>query len=138
MSEQNHTKIFVNGTFDILHRGHLELLNHAKGLGDYLCVGIDTDERVKEKKGLSRPIHNQEERKFFLENLKAVDEVKFFSNDKELEELVKSYKPDIMVVGSDWKDKSVIGSYYATKLIFFDRIGDYATTKIIQDIIDRR
>jgi rfaE bifunctional protein nucleotidyltransferase chain/domain len=131
-------KIFVNGTFDILHRGHLELLNFAKGLGDFLMVGIDTDDRVKEKKGIARPIHNQEERKFFLENLKPVDEVKFFSSDKELEELIKSFQPDIMVVGSDWKGKSVIGSYYASKLIFFDRIGDYATTKIIQDIIDRR
>jgi rfaE bifunctional protein nucleotidyltransferase chain/domain len=130
--------IFVNGTFDILHRGHLELLNYAKSLGDYLCVGIDTDERVKEKKGPTRPIHNQDERKFFLENLKAVDEVKLFSSDEELEGLVKSFEPDIMVVGSDWKDKSVIGSYYAAELIFFDRIGDYATTKTIQDIIDRR
>jgi D-beta-D-heptose 7-phosphate kinase/D-beta-D-heptose 1-phosphate adenosyltransferase len=130
-------KIFVNGTFDILHRGHLELLNYAKSLGDYLCVGIDTDDRVKEKKGPTRPIHNQDERKFFLENLKAVDEVKLFSSDEELEGLVKSFKPNIMVVGSDWKDKSVIGSYYAAELIFFDRIGDYATTKTIQDIIDR-
>ena len=77
-------KVFVNGTFDILHRGHLELLNYAKSLGDYLCVGIDTDERVKEKKGPTRPIHNQDERKFFLENLKAVDEVKLFSSDEEL------------------------------------------------------
>ena len=74
-------RIFVNGTFDLLHRGHLELLNYAKSLGDFLCVGIDTDDRVKEKKGLKRPIYNQEERKFFLENLKAVDEVKLFSND---------------------------------------------------------
>ena len=131
-------KVFVNGTFDIIHRGHLELLNYAKSLGDYLCVGIDTDDRVKEKKGKERPIYNQNERKFFLENLKSVDEVRFFSNDSELEGLVKSVKPDIMVVGSDWKDKSVIGSYYAAKLIFFDRIGDYATTKTVQDIIDRR
>ncbi len=130
-------KIFVNGTFDILHRGHLELLNYAKSLGDYLCVGIDTDDRAKEKKGPTRAIHNQDERKFFLENLKAVDEVKLFSSDEELEGLVKSFKPNIMVVGSDWKDKSVIGSYYAAELIFFDRIGDYATTKTIQDIIDR-
>ena len=130
-------RVFVNGTFDLLHRGHIELLNYAKSFGDYVCVGIDTDDRVSEKKGPTRPIHNQEERKFFLENLKAVDEVKFFSSDKELEGLVKSFKPDIMVVGSDWKGKSVIGSYYASKLLFFDRIGDYATTKTIQDIIDR-
>lgn len=130
-------KIFVNGTFDVLHRGHLELLNYAKGLGDFLLVGIDSDERVKEKKGLTRPIHNQEERKFLLENLKSVDSVDIFSSDKELEEMIKSFKPDIMVVGSDWKDKSVIGSYYAANLIFFERIGDYSTTKTIQDIIDR-
>ena len=130
-------KVFVNGTFDLLHRGHIELLNYAQTQGGHVCVGIDTDDRVREKKGPTRPIHNQEERKFFLESLKAVDEVRFFSNDKELEGLVKSYQPDIMIVGSDWKGKSVIGSYWAAKLIFFDRIGDYATTKTIQDIIDR-
>ena len=71
-------KVFVNGTFDLLHRGHLELLNYAKSLG-YVYVGIDTDECIKEKKGPTRPIHNQEERKFHLENLKSVDEVIFFS-----------------------------------------------------------
>ena len=129
--------IFVNGTFDLLHSGHIELLNNANSLGGYVCVGIDTDDRVKQMKGTTRPIHNQEERKFFLENLKAVDEVRFFSNDAELEGLVKSFKPDIMVVGSDWKEKSVIGSYWAAELIFFDRIGDYATTKTIEDIINR-
>ena len=130
-------KVFVNGTFDLLHRGHLELLNYASSLGDWVCVGIDTDDRVREKKGPKRPIHNQEERKFFLESLKAVNEVRFFSSDKELENLVKSVDPDIMIVGSDWKGKSVIGSYHAAKLIFFDRIGDYATTKTIEDIINR-
>ena len=130
-------KVFVNGTFDLLHRGHIELLNYAMTQGGHVCVGIDTDDRVKQMKGPTRPIHNQEERKFFLENLKAVDEVRFFSNDKELEGMVKSYQPDIMIVGADWKDKSVIGSYWAAKLIFFDRIGEYATTKTIQDIIDR-
>jgi len=129
--------IFVNGTFDILHRGHIELLNYAKSLGDFLLVGIDSDDRVREKKGPTRPIHSQEERKFFLENLKAVDSVDIFSSDIELKSMVKSFKPDIMVVGSDWKGKSIIGSYYSAKLIFFDRIGDYATTKTIQSIIDR-
>ena len=135
--EKSMKSIFVNGTFDLLHRGHIELLNYAKSLGDYVCVGIDTDDRVRQMKGPTRPIYNQNERKFFLENLKAVDEVRFFSNDSELEGLVKSVKPDIMIVGSDWKDKSVIGSYYASELIFFDRIGEYATTKTIEDIINR-
>lgn len=129
--------VFVNGTFDVLHRGHLLLLNYAKSLGDILYVAIDTDERVKEKKGLSRPVNSLEERMFLLENLKAVDCVMHFSNDNSLESLVKIIKPDIMVVGSDWKDKSVIGSYYAAELKFFDRIDGYSSTEIIQSIIDR-
>lgn len=130
-------KIFVNGTFDVLHRGHLELLNYAKSLGDFLYVAIDDDHRVSEKKGPSRPVNSLEERMFMLENIKAVDCVTSFSNDQSLENLVKIIKPDIMVVGSDWKDKSVIGSYYASDLKFFDRIDEYSSTKIIQSIINR-
>jgi len=123
-------RVFVNGTFDILHRGHLELLNYAKSFG-YVIVGIDTDECIKEKKGPSRPIHNQEERKFLLENLRSVDEVIFFSSEPEFEELIKSLKPDIIIVGSDWKEKSTIKSYYDGELIFFDRMVEYSTTKTI-------
>lgn len=130
-------KVFVNGTFDLLHKGHLELLNYAKSLGDYLCVGIDTDDRVREKKGSTRPIRSQGERKLFLENLKAVDEVRFFSKDIELEDLIKSISPDIMVVGSDWEDKKVIGSQHAKEIIFFERIDGYSTTAIIKNISDR-
>ena len=129
--------VFVNGTFDVLHRGHLDLLNYAKSLGEYVVVGIDSDERVKQMKGSSRPINCLMDRAHMLANLKSVDEVRFFGNDKELENLVKDVKPDIMVVGSDWKGKSVIGSYWAAKLIFFDRIGEYATTKTIESIINR-
>lgn len=130
-------KVFVNGTFDILHPGHLSLLNYAKSLGDYVVVALDNDQRVKEKKGESRPINNLEERKLMLINLKSVDEVLSFGTDEELELLIKTIKPDIMVVGSDWKNHSVIGSYYASKLIFFDRIYEYSTTKKIQSIINR-
>ena len=126
--------VFVNGTFDILHRGHLELLNYAKRLG-HVVVGIDTDKCVKGKKGPTRPIHNQEERKFFLENLRSVDEVVFFSSEPEFEELIKSLQPDIIIVGSDWKEKSTIKSYYDGELIFFDRMEKYSTTQTIQKII---
>ena len=130
-------KVFVNGTFDLLHPGHLQLLNFAKSYGDYLIVAIDTDDRVKEKKGPTRPIYNQDDRAFFLRTLKPVDQVEMFSSDEELEALIKGFQPDIMVVGSDWKGKSVIGSYYASKLIFFNRIEQYASTKTIQSIIGR-
>ena len=127
--------VFVNGTFDILHRGHLELLRYAKTRG-YVYVGIDTDECIKGKKGPTRPIHNQEERKFLLENLKTVDEVIFFSSEPEFEELIKSLQPDIIIVGSDWKEKSTIKSYYDGELIFFDRMEEYSTTKTIERIYE--
>jgi len=131
------TTVFVNGTFDLLHRAHLEMLNYAKSFGNYLIVAIDTDARVKEKKGQTRPIYNQDDRAFFLKNLKSVDQVETFSNDQELENLVERFSPDIMVVGSDWKGKTVIGSQYAKQLIFFDRIENYATTNTIKSIVDR-
>ena len=129
--------IFVNGTFDLLHPGHVSLLTWAKSLGDYLIVGIDTDDRVREKKGSTRPIYNQTDRGIMLVSRSAVDEVRYFDSDESLENLVKEVKPDIMVVGSDWKDKTVIGSYWSSELKFFDRIEEYATTKTIQCIIDR-
>ena len=130
-------KVFVNGTFDIIHRGHIELLNYAKSLGEFLYVGIDTDERVRQLKGHTRPVNSLEERMFMLQNLKAVDYVLDFSSDKALEGLAKIIKPDIMVVGSDYKNKRVIGSEYAKQLLFFDRIDEYSSTKIIQGIINR-
>lgn len=131
-------KVFVNGTFDVLHPAHIMLLNFAKSQGDYLHVALDTDTRVKEKKGDSRPIFNQDERKFFLMNLKAVDNVSFFSTDEELENTIRDYAPDIMIVGSDWKGKPVIGSQFAKELKFYDRIEKYSTTATLQTIIDRR
>ena len=129
--------IFVNGTFDVLHPGHVQILNYAKSFGDTLTVGIDSDRRVAEKKGPSRPIYNIKDRSFMLQNLKSVDYVVVFDSDEELEHCLKTIRPDIMVVGSDWKGKSVIGSMYSAELKFFDRIEEYATTKTIQSIIDR-
>ncbi|HRD41988.1 MAG TPA: adenylyltransferase/cytidyltransferase family protein [Prochlorococcaceae cyanobacterium AMR_MDS_5431] len=131
-------KVMVNGTFDILHRGHLELLNYAKSLGDQLLVAIDTDRRVTELKGIGRPINNQEDRKFFLYNLRAVDTVMFFDSKEELVNIMKEYGPDVYVKGSDWKhDKGSTAEQYCKKVIYYDRVGDYSTTKTIQDIINR-
>jgi D-beta-D-heptose 7-phosphate kinase/D-beta-D-heptose 1-phosphate adenosyltransferase len=138
MLEHNPTKVFVNGCFDLIHKFHIELLNFAKSHGEVLYVGIDSDERVKKLKGPTRPINNQEDRKFLLENLKAVNKVFIFNTEEELTELVKFIKPDIMVVGSDYQNKEVIGSGHAKQLLFFDRVDGYSTTKIIQSIIDRR
>jgi rfaE bifunctional protein nucleotidyltransferase chain/domain len=128
-------KIFVNGTFDLLHEGHIALINYAKSLGDELNVAIDSDERVKRLKGQNRPINNQTERSTILINMKSVDNVYIFDTDEELEYLVSLH--DTMVKGSDYKDKPIIGQDICKELIFFDRIDGYSTTQKIQDITDR-
>jgi rfaE bifunctional protein nucleotidyltransferase chain/domain len=130
--------VFVNGTFDVLHLGHIALLNHAKSLGNTLFVGIDSDRRVGEKKGPSRPINTVYERQQMLLNLKAVDEVMIFDSDQELGMLVKQIRPGIMVVGSDWEGIPIIGSEFAKQLVYYSRINGYSSTQKIQDIINRR
>jgi D-beta-D-heptose 7-phosphate kinase/D-beta-D-heptose 1-phosphate adenosyltransferase len=129
--------VIVNGTFDILHPGHISMLNTARSLGDYLIVCIDTDRRVKELKGDSRPINDQNVRKIMLSNLKAVDIVEFFDSQEDLINLIKLYKPDIMVKGSDWKGKSIVAQQYVKEIYWYDRIDEYSTTRTIQDIINR-
>ncbi len=127
-------KIVVNGTFDVIHPGHLALLNYAKSLGDFLIVAIDTDERVRELKGPNRPINNQNERRLLLENLKAVDEVRLFNSKEELIDIIKQCA--IMVKGSDYKGKSIIGEAHCPQVIYYDRT-EHSSTQKIQDIINR-
>jgi len=128
--------IFVNGSFDILHPGHIELLNYAKSLGSHLMVAIDSDARITSLKGPTRPINNQRYRAFMLKNLRAVDEVVIFDSDQELINLIAAC--DIMVKGSDYMGKPIVGEEVCDEIIFFDRLYDYSTTKIIQDIVNRR
>jgi D-beta-D-heptose 7-phosphate kinase/D-beta-D-heptose 1-phosphate adenosyltransferase len=127
-------KIVVNGTFDVIHPGHLALLNYAKSLGDFLIVAIDSDSRVRELKGPQRPINPQHERKQLLENLKAVDQVVIFNSSSELVDIIQQCA--IMVKGSDYRGKSIIGEANC-QVIYFDRINEYSSTKKIQDIINR-
>ncbi len=131
-------KVIVNGTFDILHLGHLRLLQYAKSFPDsYVYVLIDSDRRVKELKGANRPIHNEYERASFLAALKAVDRVEIFDTDQELVNYIKNFEPDVMVKGSDYKGKPIIGAEYCKEIKFYDRLEKYSTTNKIQDIIDR-
>jgi len=130
-------KVFVNGCFDILHPGHVELLKYASSLGDTLMVAIDSDERVSQLKGPSRPINNSSTRATMLSAIRYVDTVVFFNSELELESIVKKYSPHVMVVGSDYKDKKVVGSQYANQLVFFDKIYGFSTTKTIKNINNR-
>ena len=128
---------FTNGCFDILHVGHIKLFQYLKNKSDEVIIAIDSDMRVKELKGSHRPINNERDRKLMLESLSFVDSVLIFDSADELELLVKTLSPDLMVVGSDYKDRHVVGGEYAKKLEFFEKIDGYSTTRTLQRSTDR-
>jgi len=125
--------IWTNGCFDILHRGHIEMFKYAKSLGDYLIVGVDSDKKVKLDKGEDRPINTLDDRIHVLNSIKYIDMVLSFKSTEDLERMIKYWSPTVMVIGSDWKGKKVIGQEYAGKVDFFDRIEGYSTTKMLEN-----
>ena len=124
----------VNGCFDVLHIGHIRLFDFAKSNCDFLFVAIDSDEMIKKSKGPDRPFNNQQDRQEMLNALKSVFEVIIFNSHDELIEICKKLNADVHIVGAEYKDKYVVGGEYAKKLIFFDRIGEYSTSKILNDV----
>jgi len=129
------TNVFTNGCFDILHPGHIALFEYAASWGDRLIVGIDSDSRMEETKRV--PIYNQEERKLMLNSIRYIDVVHIFNTERELSHLVLASKADIMVVGSDWENKKIIGSEYVKQVKYFERDERYSTTGTLKRIIDR-
>lgn len=131
-------KIVINGSFDVLHVGHIRLLEYAKSYpNSYVYVLIDSDRRIKELKGKDRPINSEYERSSLLAALKSVDRVDIFDTDQELIDYIKNYNPDLMIKGSDYRDKPIIGSQYCKEIKFYERIYRYSSTKKIQDIVNR-
>lgn len=124
-------KVFVNGTFDVLHYGHFKLLEAASQLGDKLYVATDTDERIKEKKGEHRPFHSLIERKEMLESIKYVNKVFSFGSDEDLITLIRAVDPDVYVIGSDYKGKPIVGEKYLRNIVFIPRLEKFSTTKIM-------
>ena len=140
--------IWVNGCFDIIHTGHIELLWYAKmfpegvdseaiyePVKNALYVGIDTDERVKRLKGSKRPINDVNTRLTILSNLQMVDEVFIFDTDEELRELVKKLSIDYMVVGDQYRNKEVIGSENSKFGVEFYPVDKRSTTGIIEKLM---
>jgi len=131
-------KIIVNGSFDIVHLGHLRLLQYAKSYPSaYVYVLTDSDRRIKELKGADRPINTEYERTSLLFALKYVDRVDVFDTDEELVNLIRDYGPDIMIKGSDYRNKPIIGAEFCKEIKFYDRLEQYSTTNKIQDIANR-
>jgi rfaE bifunctional protein nucleotidyltransferase chain/domain len=129
--------VFTNGCFDILHLGHVEYLNEARGEGDLLIIGLNSDQSVRVLKGSDRPINNEQDRKAMLLNLKAVDCVQIFTEQTPLE-IIKLIKPDVLVKGGDWKINQIVGSDFVlacggvVKSLLFKN--GYSTSNLIQAV----
>ena len=134
----NHTGIVLtNGVFDILHKGHIELLKFSKLQGDKLIVAIDSDERVKQIKGKDRPINNEEDRRRVLETNRYIDSVVTFNSTEELKSLYSTLSPDVIVKGSEWtadevRERDLIPQNIQVKV--YPLVGKYSTTNTMQKI----
>jgi len=129
--------VLTNGVFDILHKGHIELLKFAKSQGDKLIVAIDSDERVRELKGKDRPINNEEDRRRVLETNRYVDSVVIFSSAEELRSLYNTLYPHVLVKGSEWTADEVRGRDFIPENIqvkVYPLVGEYSTTNTMQKI----
>jgi len=126
--------VFTNGCFDILHIGHIKLLEFCKQQGDYVIVGLNSDESVKRIKGEKRPINNEHNRLNILKSIKYVDQVFIFNEDTPYE-LIKILNPDIIVKGGDYKKEEVVGNDL-TEVIIFNYIDGYSTTKTLEKLND--
>ena len=127
--------VFTNGCFDVLHRGHIELLKYCETLGDVI-VGLNSDESIRRLKGDHRPVNSQDDRKALLQAIKYVDRVIIFEEDTPYN-LIKKATPDIIVKGGDYKKEEVVGSDLC-EVVIFNYLDGYSTTKTIEGITSGR
>ena len=126
--------VFTNGCFDIIHPGHIHILEEAKSYGDVLIVGLNSNSSVKNLKGESRPINSESDRIKILCSIKHVDHVIIFDEDTPIE-LIELIKPNFLVKGGDYNKSEIVGADLVEKnggsVIIIDLLGGYSTSSII-------
>ena len=131
--------VFTNGCFDILHSGHIDILNRARALGDVLVVAINTNASVSRMKGPGRPIIREEERAELLNGLEVVDFVCSFDEDTPLQAILK-VRPDVLVKGADWT-ANIVGQRevesWGGKVVALPLIEGRSTTGIVERVLAR-
>jgi len=129
--------VFTNGCFDLIHTGHIETLKFAKSKGDRLVVGLNSDKSIKSLKGANRPIFSLEERVKILSSLEFVDFVVSF-DEEEPERLIEQIRPDILVKGGDWKNRTLSGANYVDEVLFAPFVRGKSTSSIIERINEEK
>lgn len=129
--KQGKSVAFTNGCFDILHAGHVSILEFSKNQADILILGINSDASVKRLKGPSRPINSQEDRALVCASLQAVDAVVVFDQDTPYE-LIKLIVPDVLIKGADYKEENVVGKEFAKKVALYPILEGRSTTNTIK------
>jgi D-beta-D-heptose 7-phosphate kinase/D-beta-D-heptose 1-phosphate adenosyltransferase len=127
--------VWINGSFDVLHTGHIKLFRIARTLAGSkgtVFVGVDTDERISSHKGPTRPINTLKDRILMLSSIKYVDYVLPFASNHELESHINTIKPKYMVIGDDYRGRDIIGSQFIEEIIYVTRDG-----KSTSDVMDR-
>ena len=136
---QRETIVFTNGCFDLLHIGHISLFESAKGYGDKLVIGLNSDKSLERIKGNSRPIISQYNRAKVLSSIKFVDAICLFEEDTP-EKIIKIIKPDYLVKGADYQENEIIGASfiksYGGKVIRIPLIENHSSSYIINKIIN--
>ena len=140
LKAQNLKIVFTNGCFDIIHKGHIEYLNHAKKFGDILIVGINSDESIKKIKGDKRPIIPLESRIYILDNLKSIDFVVPFDEETPIN-LIEIIKPDVHVKGGDYNEEdlpeSKIIKECGGKVKIIPLVEGFSTTNVIEWVLEK-
>jgi len=135
LRKQKKTIVFTNGVYDLIHAGHVTLLEKSKRLGDVLVLGVNSDASVKRLKGPKRPIASQADRGLVLSALTAVDYIAFFEEDTPYA-LIQKLKPDILVKGGDYAIDQIVGRDLVKKVVRIPLVKGRSTSAIIGKIID--
>jgi len=125
--------VFTNGCFDILHAGHVSVLEFSRSKGDELVVGLNSDDSVRRLKGPSRPVNTQADRALVLAALESVSAVCIFEEDTPYN-LIKSVRPDVLVKGGDYKTNEIVGREFAGRVVRFPLLKGRSTTNIIKKV----
>lgn len=126
--------VFTNGCYDLVHAGHLTLLEKARRLGDVLVVGLNSDSSVRKLKGPSRPLVDEKNRARLLAALECVDYVTVFPEETPAE-LIKALKPDILVKGGDYAPDQIVGRGDVKRVVRVPLVKGFSTTNLIRKIV---